>query len=124
MSFVRVLACIGLMGGAAACAGEVGDLAGLPPPATNQEVQVASASYASCILDQARRLDDGKGTPIAVALKIVPLCEMQFANLQDTSSRGDDPVTRYEVRDVLKADREEFAASIVQRIRLDRELGP
>jgi hypothetical protein len=124
MSLVRVFACIALMGGVAACGGGVGDLADLPPLATDQEIQLASDFYASCLVAQARRLDDGKGTPIAVALKIVPLCEMQFASLQDTSSRGGDPVTRYQVRDVLKADREAFAASIVQRMRIDRELGP
>jgi hypothetical protein len=123
MSFARVLACIALMGGAAGC-GSVMDLADLPPPATGDEVQFAHDTYVSCLVTQASRLDDGKGTPIALALKVIPFCEMQFAYFQEITSRGDEAVSRYTVRDSLKANNEAFVASIVRRVRLARAFGP
>ena len=111
------------MAGVAGCGG-VGDLADAPPPAAYEEVQFASDTYLSCIVNQARRLDDGKGTPIAVALRIAPLCQMQFAYLQEASSRGSGPVAHNGVRDDLKQANEAFVASIMRRLRLQRELGP
>ena len=102
MSFARVLACIALMGGAAGCGREGPRRPAAPAP--GEVVQFASDTYVSCIVDQARRLDDGKGTPIALALKIVPLCQMQFAYLQENHLPGDDAVTRYGVRDESEAE--------------------
>jgi hypothetical protein len=108
----------------AGCAGKLERAADLPPPASDYEVQLANDAYVACIVDSARMLDDGKENVIALALKILPLCEMQLAAIKEAATRGSDPFSTGTIQDSFEHNKEILAASIVRRVRVARELGP
>ena len=113
-----------LCAGLAACAGEVqfGDVP--TPPVPPEALESASMAYSDCLFRSARQIDDGKLTPIGLALKVIPLCEMQFGQLETAMSGGQDRQSRRAVRDNLELEKEELATRIVLRERLERVFPP
>jgi len=91
-----------------------------PAPALDDEVASAEDSYALCVWNTAERLDDGKENVLALALKVLPLCDMKFAQLEAVTGRGADPFAQGVRRQSAKLDKEMFAADIVRRQRLNR----
>ena len=118
----RVYAVV-LVAGLSACA----DVGFSDPPYAPVEPEVLGAvsnAYTDCLIREAQRIDDGKLTPIGLALKIIPACEKQFIALEAVASGGNDRLGRHAVRDNLELGKEEFATRVVLRERLGRELPP
>ena len=108
----------------AACAGDAqfGD----PPsaPVEPEAVGAVTTAYADCLTREAQRIDDGKLSPIGLALKIIPPCDKQFLALEAVASGGNDRLGRHAIRENLEQGKEEFATRIVLRERLDHALPP
>jgi hypothetical protein len=124
MGLARSAVCTVVVCALTGCAGKLEHAADLPLPASDYEVQVVSDAYVACIVDSARMLDDGKDNVIALALKILPICEMQLAAVKEAVARGSDPFSRRAIQDNYEHNKEILATSIVRRVRLARELGP
>src|ERR1043166_7138154 len=101
----RVLA-LALAAGLTACADEVqfGD----PPtvPVDEEAVDAVSAAYADCLRQEADRVDDGKLTPIGLALKVIPACDKQFAALEAVVASGNGRFGRHAIRNNLEQEKE------------------
>jgi hypothetical protein len=91
-------------------------------PVEPQVLDTVSSAYADCLAQEADRVDDGKLSPIGLALKVIPACEKQFAALEAVASSGNGRLGRHAVRNGLEQDKEEFATHIVLRERLSRAL--
>jgi hypothetical protein len=119
----RVLA-LALAVGLTACADQVqfGD----PPtvPVDPEAVGAVADAYTDCLRQEAGRIDDGKLSPIGLALKVIPACEKQFAALEAVAASGNDRFGRHAIRNNLEQDKEEFVTHIVLRERLARALPP
>ena len=107
-----------------ACADQVqfGD----PPfePVEPAAVDAVSSAYTDCLTREAERIDDGKLSPIGLALKVIPACEKQFAALQAVAASGSGRFQGHAIRDNLELEKEEYATRVVLRERLDRALPP
>jgi hypothetical protein len=117
----RLLA-LAFASGLAACADQVqfGD----PSSAIVDPVllDAVSAAYTDCLTREVKRLDDGMLRPIALALKIIPACDKEFAALETAASGGNDRLGRHAIHDDLEQGKEEFATRIVLRERLEQAL--
>jgi hypothetical protein len=109
--------------GLSACAADQVQF-GDPPtePVDPEVVDVVSTAYGDCLSREADRVDDGKLTPIGLALKVIPACEKQFAALEAVAASGNGRLGRHAIRDSLEQSKEEYATHIVLRARLARTL--
>ncbi len=110
--------------GLSGCGGEIGTAADLTPPATQMELDGSQQEYIACILDVAKRLDDESQRPIAFALRIIPMCEMEFANWVAVATSGGNRFFRYGIAEDLQRQKEDLVIRMVVRERLDRRFGP
>ena len=123
---MRILLSMILMSGLSACAGplgEISDASSLPPAASDEELDRVRAAYAMCVLDNALRLDDGSQRPITVALKIMPLCETQFAAWETVATAGGNRFHRYTIRDKIERGKDDYVTSVVLYERRERNFG-
>ena len=121
---MRTLTFITLAFGLAGCAGQVATGADLTPPAPEEFIEGAQVSYGSCILAAARRLDDDSQRPIGLALRIMPLCEMEFTSLEAISTAEGNRFQRYAIRNGLEQKKLDFVVGVVLRERRERIFGP
>src|SRR5882672_6883261 len=115
MTAKRALMCLVLMVGLCGCAGEVGFQEHLPLYAYPEEVDEANGAYVDCVTQTAARIDDRKLSPIGLALKVIPLCEMQFATFEALASQGNAAYDSRAIRNGLEENKEEFVTNVVLR---------
>jgi hypothetical protein len=95
-----------------ACADQVqfGD----PPfePVEPAAVDAVSSAYTDCLRREAERIDDGKLSPIGLALKVIPACEKQFAALEAVAASGSGRLGGHAIRDNLEQEKEDYATRV------------
>src|ERR1700760_3034364 len=71
---------------------------------------VAEDAYASCVMDAARRLDDGFSDPAKIAMGVAGACSGQYARLAQAMA---EPSRTENVRDQMRTDELRFATTAV-----------
>lgn len=77
-------------------------------------------SYATCLKNEARRIDTGAAEPATVAMAIWPTCSRHFARLREAVAQGEDPRARQEIDSRFRLSDLDFATKMVVEQRAEK----
>ncbi|HEV2546747.1 MAG TPA: hypothetical protein VGU20_05380 [Stellaceae bacterium] len=77
-------------------------------------------SYATCLKNEARRVDTGAAEPATVAMAIWPACSRFFTRMREAVAQGEDAGARQELDSRFRLSDLDFATKMVVEQRAER----